>query len=87
MAVATAGDRRRRATTLFEVLIRKGAFTGVDQPTFAAVLRELGANDMIEQTPEGDLILGIKGERVVRSSDFYSAFASSEDMNASTNSG
>jgi ATP-dependent Lhr-like helicase len=35
---------------------------------------------MIEQTPEGDLILGLKGERVVRSSDFYSAFASSEDM-------
>lgn len=68
------------AGTLFDVLVMKGAFTGVDQPTLVSVLRGLGANDMIEQTPEGDLILGIKGERVVRSSDFYSAFASSEDM-------
>ena len=68
------------ATTLFDVLIRKGSFTRVDQPTLVAVLSGLGANDMIEQTPEGDLILGIKGERVVRSKDFYSAFASSEDM-------
>jgi ATP-dependent Lhr-like helicase len=66
--------------TLFEVLIQKGAFTGVDQPTFAAVLRGLGGNDVIEQTHEGDLILGLKGERIVRSKDFYSAFASSEDM-------
>lgn len=68
------------ANTLFDVLIRKGAFTGVDQPTLVAVLRGLGANDVIEQTPEGDLILGLKGERIVRSSDFYSAFAASEDM-------
>lgn len=66
--------------TVFDVLVKRGAFTGVDQPTFLSVLRGLGANDMIEQTPEGDLILGLKGERVVRSSDFYSAFASSEDM-------
>ena len=66
--------------TLFDVLTRKGAFMGVDQPTFVAVLRGLGANDMIEQTPEGDMILGLKGERVVRSRDFYSAFASSEEM-------
>jgi ATP-dependent helicase Lhr and Lhr-like helicase len=68
------------AATVFDVLVKRGAFTAVDQPTLVSVLRGLGANDMIEQTPEGDLILGIKGERVVRSSDFYSAFASSEDM-------
>ena len=68
------------AATVFDVLVKRGAFTGVDQPTFGSVLRGLGANDMIEQTPEGDLILGLKGERVVRSSDFYSAFASTEDM-------
>ena len=66
--------------SVFDVLVKRGAFTGVDQSMFASVLRGLGANDMIEQTPEGDLILGLKGERVVRSSDFYSAFASSEDM-------
>jgi ATP-dependent Lhr-like helicase len=65
---------------LFDVLIRKGAFIGIDQPTFTAVLRGLGANDLIEQTPEGDLILGLEGERIVRSKDFYSAFASSTEM-------
>lgn len=68
------------AATVFDVLVKRGAFIGVDHPTFVAVLRGLGFNDMIEQTPEGDLILGLKGERVVRSKDFYSAFASSEDM-------
>lgn len=73
------------AATLFDALIRKGSFTGVDQPTFVAVLRGLSETDLIEQTAEGDLILGLQGERIVRSYDFYSAFASSEDMKVSFN--
>ena len=68
------------AVNLFDLLVSKGAFLDVDRREFADVLKGLGAKDLIEQTPEGDLILGIAGERIVRSKDFYSAFASSEDM-------
>jgi len=70
------------ATALYHTLVKKGAFTGIDQATFTAVLRGLGGNELIDQTPEGDLILGVpKGEQIVRSRDFYAAFVSSQDMN------
>lgn len=69
-----------RADALFERLVKKGAFKKVDKKLFARVLKSLGARDMIEQTPEGDLILGLSGERLVRSFDFYSVFKSPEEF-------
>ena len=74
------------ATTLFDVLVRRGAFVGVSSETFAAVLKGLGTHDLIEQIPEGDLILGITGERIVRSLDFYAAFESAREMSVYYNS-
>ena len=67
------------ADAMFDRLVVRGAFTGIDQPTFVAVLRALKAADMVEQAPEGPLILGMKAEPIVRSFDFYSAFASAQD--------
>lgn len=65
-----------RTHLIFERLVTTGAFRDVDQPTFAAVLRSIAAHDLIEQMPEGDLILGIAGQRIVSHYDFYSAFNS-----------
>ncbi len=62
------------ATRLLDVLIRRGGFAAISPSTLAAVLRSMAAHDLVEQTPEGDLILGLRGERLVRSFDFYSAF-------------
>jgi len=69
-----------RAGSLYETLVGNGAFTNVPQGMFVEVLRSLGKADLIEQTPEGDLILGLRGERIVRRFDFYSAFQTEQEL-------
>ena len=69
------------AATLFDVLVSRGSFNDVSPETFAAVLKGLGVHDLIEQLSEGDLVLGIKGEKIVRSLEFYAAFESAREMN------
>jgi ATP-dependent Lhr-like helicase len=68
------------ASTLYDRLIVRGAFENIDQETFIRTLRSMGANDLIEQTSEGTIILGLKGERIARSFDFYSAFVTEKEM-------
>lgn len=68
------------ARILHADLVTNGAFRNVDPQMFAKILRGLGAEDIIEQTPEGDLILGLKGERIVRNHHFYAAFATADEM-------
>ncbi len=68
-----------RADRLHAVLVEHGAFTNVDKPTFMQTLRDIAAADLIEQTPEGLLILGLKGEKIVRHHDFYLAFQVNEE--------
>ena len=67
------------ASDLFARLMGRGAFRWLDAGRFAAVLRSLGGHDLIEQTAEGSLILGIDGERIVKNFEFYSAFASQRE--------
>ena len=40
----------------------------------------MGAADLIQQMPEGELILGLIGEGLVRSKDFYTAFVTVEEF-------
>jgi ATP-dependent Lhr-like helicase len=67
------------ADQLHAVLVASGAFPSVDDATFMRVLRSMGKADLIEQTAEGLLILGLLGERIVRSRDFYIAFIVPEE--------
>jgi len=69
-----------KADRLFQRLIENGAFKNVSREMFIRVLRCLGDKDVVEQMPEGDLILGIEGERVVRRFDFYAAFRVDEEI-------
>lgn len=64
----------KRAADLYEILCRKGAFRNIPQERFMQLLRSIAAKDVIEQMPEGDLILGLKGEKITGFWDFYSAF-------------
>ncbi len=64
-----------QAAELFKKLIVSGAFRHIDQTLFVDILRQIGQEDLIEQTKQGELILGLKGEKIVRSYEFYSAFA------------
>ena len=68
-----------RADQLHATLIKSGAFPTVDQETFIDVLRSMGKADLIEQTAEGVLILGLLGEKIVTSRDFYMAFIVPEE--------
>lgn len=68
-----------RADRLFDRLVVRGAFN-LDQKLFAEILRSIATKDLIEQMPEGDIILGVKGQRIVEQFDFYSAFMGGEEF-------
>jgi len=69
------------AEALFDRLCTQGAFSGVQSDLFVRLLRRLGAPevDAIEQAPSGELILGLQGERIRQSKEFYAVFVTSED--------
>ena len=68
-----------RADDLHRTLVLQGGFPNVDQPTLIHVLRSMGAADLIEQAPDGLLITGLRGEKIVRNHDFYVAFIVQEE--------
>lgn len=63
------------AAKIYEALCKVGPFRAIDAGAFAALLRCLGKQDIVEQTSKGDLILGLLGERLRAERDFYAAFA------------
>jgi ATP-dependent Lhr-like helicase len=68
-----------RADEVYQALVASEGFPAVDEPKLIATLRSMGRHDLIEQTPEGLLISGIRGEKIVRSHDFYVAFIVHEE--------
>ena len=73
------GAWRIAAETLERTLVQGGGFPNVDRPTLIQVLRSMGTADLIEQTPEGLLITGLLGEKIVGHHDFYIAFIVHEE--------
>ena len=68
------------AATIFERLCKEGSFREIEPLMFQVLLRALGARDVINQMPEGDLILGLRGERLRRDKGFYAVFKTPEDF-------
>ena len=64
------------AQRLYATLCDRGPFQSVDPALFGRLLRQLGAPDtaLIEQHPDGTLLLGREGERVVEHYSFYAVF-------------
>jgi len=56
-------------------LCAQGPFRTIDAPTFAALLRDLGAGRLIRQESDGLLLHAEVGERLVNHYTFYAAFA------------
>lgn len=71
-----------RANQLFHLLCQKGPFRSVDVPLFMEVLRAMGRTKtgLIEQSNEGLLLLGPKGERMVEHYSFYAVFQTEEEF-------
>lgn len=55
------------------------AFSAVDPPLYGQLLKDLGKADLLSQAKNGDLILGLEGERLTGHYDFYAAFASPDE--------
>ena len=77
------------AKRLHATLCDRGPFHAVDPATFAALLRQLGAPEagLIEQSPDGLLLLGPEGERQVESHRFYAVFQTPEEYRVVVESG
>lgn len=77
------------AKRLYATLCDRGPFHAVDPATFAALLRQLGAPEtgLIEQAPDGLLLLGPEGERQVESHRFYAVFQTPEEYRVVAESG
>jgi ATP-dependent Lhr-like helicase len=68
-----------RADQLHQLLCGTGPFTGIDRPTFATLLRDLGGHDLIQQDSRGLLLPGGRGDRLINHYSFYAAFQTSPD--------
>ena len=69
------------ASTVFDVLCRRGAFSTVSAALFKQVLRALaaGKKPLIEQAPDGTLLFAARGETLVEHYTFYAAFGTPEE--------
>ena len=71
-----------RADRAWEVLHE--TFASVDRATYVQLLRCLGQQDLIQQSRDGLLLLGLKGERLVNHYSFYTAFKTPEEYRVTT---
>ena len=76
-----------RAKQLFVTLCVRGPFRRVDAGLFARLLRRLGEKDvaLVEQAPDGVLLLGSQGERLVEHYSFYAVFQTPEEFRITNN--
>lgn len=67
-----------RADAIHRLLCGPGVFASVTPGDFAELLRGLARDEarFIEQAPDGTLLLGERGERLVQSREFYALFDS-----------
>lgn len=67
------------AQELYNTLCKKGAFSNIDSNTFKKVLYSLGEKGVICQLNSGGIILGKRGESIIKEKDFYAVFYSADD--------
>ncbi|MDL2307126.1 DEAD/DEAH box helicase, partial [Desulfovibrio sp. OttesenSCG-928-C06] len=68
-----------RADQLWNLLCGTGPFGNVEQKIFAVLLKALGVQELLTQTHDGMLVLGVRGERMVEHFAFYTAFNTPEE--------
>lgn len=68
-----------RTEQLFLLLCKHGPFQLVKVPQFLSILQHLGTEEIITQLESGELVLGLKGERIVGHYTFYAVFSTPEE--------
>ena len=71
----------RSAHQIYETLCERGPFRSVTRAMYKRLLRQLGSTDvaLIEQAPDGILLLGKKGEWIVEHYSFYAVFQTPQE--------
>lgn len=65
-----------RADVIFRLLSGPGPFASIAAPDYVELLRGAAGSGLIEQAPDGTLMLGAAGERLVDSREMYALFES-----------
>lgn len=68
-----------RADQLWQLLCKNGPFHNIEQKMYARLLRAMGEQELLSQTHDGALVLGLRGERMVEHFTFYTAFSTPEE--------
>ncbi|RWD54297.1 MAG: DEAD/DEAH box helicase [Mesorhizobium sp.] len=68
-------------TVAWKLLCERGPFRAVDRTLFAELLRCMATpeNQLLEQSPEGLLMIGSTGEKITESYEFYAVFATERE--------
>lgn len=74
-----------QASKAYDTLCTSGPFAAISTTQFRLLLRSLANEDLISQAGDGDLIMGIAGERLIGHYDFYSAFWSPDEYRLVSN--
>ncbi|MGZ5441208.1 MAG: helicase-related protein [Thermoanaerobaculia bacterium] len=72
------------AADAYTLLCESGPFQQVTRAMFKPLLKHLAAHDLIRQEPDGTLLHGLKGEKLVNHYDFYTAFVSPDEYRLMT---
>jgi ATP-dependent helicase Lhr and Lhr-like helicase len=75
----TAQHGGATARQLFDSLCADAPFHRIDRATFAALLRDLGRHELLQQEAGGVLLPGREGERLLSHYSFYASFRTSMD--------
>ena len=70
-----------RPQNAYRVLCERGPFRTIDKALFADLLRCMASeeNKLIEQSPDGLLMIGENGEKITESHEFYPVFATERE--------
>ena len=76
-----AQDGGARADVLYRRITASAPFRPIEQRDYVALLRHMAAPEqrLIEQSPDGLIMLGETGEKIVANRDFYAVFQSDEE--------
>lgn len=68
------------AAEIYDRLCSHGAFDEIAPNLFGKLLRRLGELDVLEQTADGLIILGLEGERIRKDKGFYAVFVTTDEF-------
>jgi ATP-dependent Lhr-like helicase len=71
-----------KPAALYQMLCDRGPFDQIDKSTFAALLRAIAGPEaaLIEQAPDGSLLLGARGEQLADHYEFYAVFQTPDEF-------